>query len=376
MPFFRSRTVLEVARNLTAFLSFETGVTRGRLPEGSGQNGGATQERAQKAAPNVQSGHEREWANELERQVKSLNKELERAQADIKRRDMQFKRQSQQLERTRSRLAEKDSKITRLQNGILVRDDEEPALSEADEELMPPEELMLVGRGDKKVFKQVGDRQVELFVEFAGLKPDESVLDAGCGVGRIAIPLTKYLSAEGRYEGFDVVPQGIEWCRYNITPKYPNFRFQKADVYNRKYNPDGSYRASEYKFPYEDDSFDFVFLTSVFTHLLPEDTKNYLAEIARVLKSGGRCYITFFLLNEESVSLMGTEDSQHDFTHDYGEYRLVNERVPENAIAYDENYIRTLCEERELSPFNVQYGGWCGRDNFLTFQDAIIAAKS
>ena len=84
-----------------------------------------------------------------------------------------------------------------------------------------------------------------------GLKPDERVLDAGCGIGRIAVPLTEYLDESGGYEGFDIAPEGIAWCRENITPRYPNFRFQVADIYNKSYNPEGSQKADEYEFPYE-----------------------------------------------------------------------------------------------------------------------------
>ena len=47
-------------------------------------------------------------------------------------------------------------------------------------------------------------------------------------------------------------------------------------------------KASEYTFPYEDGEFDVVVLTSVFTHMLPDDVAHYLDEIARVLKPGGR----------------------------------------------------------------------------------------
>lgn len=138
-------------------------------------------------------------------------------------------------------------------------------------------------------------------------------LHAGCGIGRMAVPLTGYLSAEGSYEGFDIVPEGVRWCQENITPKYPNFRFQIADVHNDRYHPEGSQKASEYRFPYADGSFDFVFLTSVFTHMLPQDMENYLSEISRILRSGGRCLITFFLLNAESLKLIEMGASDLDF---------------------------------------------------------------
>lgn len=51
----------------------------------------------------------------------------------------------------------------------------------------------------------------------------------------------------------------------------------------------------------ERSSFDFVFLTSVFTHLLPEDMNNYFSEVVRVLTHARRCLITYFLLTFESL---------------------------------------------------------------------------
>jgi len=167
------------------------------------------------------------------------------------------------------------------------------------DELIPPKGLVFIGCGD---FKKTGEEFFHYFIEFGELKPNEKVLDVGCGNGRMAVPLIGYIKGEGLYEGFDIVVEGINWCKKSITSKYPHFHFQVADLYNKEYNPKGKYKASEYKFLYENDSFDFVFLTSVFTHMLPQDMENYFSEIARILKRNGRCLMTFFLLNEESVN--------------------------------------------------------------------------
>ncbi|MBA3583179.1 MAG: class I SAM-dependent methyltransferase, partial [Gemmatimonadetes bacterium] len=139
--------------------------------------------------------------------------------------------------------------------------------------LTPPRRLVFVGASD---FRKIGHELFQCFVDPGGLQPDDSVLDVGCGIGRMAVPLTGYLSSASRYEGFDVVPVGIEWCRSHITPRFPNFRFQLADIRNKTYNPGGSYQADAYAFPYPADSFDFVIAISVFTHMLPADVKHYV----------------------------------------------------------------------------------------------------
>ena len=241
------------------------------------------------------------------------------------------------------------------------------------DELTPPREKIFVGTGD---FKKIGQEFFQYFIELGELKPNERVLDVGCGIGRMAVPLTNYLDKRGTYEGFDIVADGINWCKKKITPEYPNFHFQLADVLNKSYNPKGKYKASEYKFPFQDESFDFLFLTSVFTHMLPQEMENYFSEIARVLKRNGRCLITFFLLNIESVKLMDAKSSTFYFNYGIEGCRTINMNKPESAVAYEEKSIRSLYEKYRLTIVEqVRYGSWCGRENFLSYQDIIIAAK-
>ena len=91
-----------------------------------------------------------------------------------------------------------------------------------------------IGGGD---FERVGARYLQRFVEIGELGPNDRVLDVGCGVGRMAVPLTSYLSPEGSYRGFDVVEESVRWCTRRITPHYDTFRFDHAHVYNKHYNP-------------------------------------------------------------------------------------------------------------------------------------------
>jgi 2-polyprenyl-3-methyl-5-hydroxy-6-metoxy-1,4-benzoquinol methylase len=100
--------------------------------------------------------------------------------------------------------------------------------------LTPPRTLQaLVGGGD---FEQIGANWLHRLITCGGLLPEDSVPDVGCGVGRLAIPLTSYLTS-GSYEGFDVVPTAIDWCQRHITSRFPRFSFHCADVYSRFYNP-------------------------------------------------------------------------------------------------------------------------------------------
>ena len=192
----------------------------------------------------------------------------------------------------------------------------------------------------------------------------------------MAVPLTRYLAAGGSYEGFDIDAREIAWCSGHITSRYPNFRFRVADIYSKRYNPMGAYTDAEYKFPYVDGSFDFLFMTSVFTHILRPGLENYLAEIARVLKPGGRCLITYFLLNDESIRLIQAGRSSLDFKYGRGVCAITDEAMPEEAVAYDESFIRNAhCANRLAVVEPVRYGIWCERAVWFDYQDIVVAHK-
>jgi len=235
---------------------------------------------------------------------------------------------------------------------------------------LPPWWLRDVGGSD---FEAVGQEFLDLFKKLVNLQPNEQILEIGCGSGRIALPLTRYLNQEGSYTGMEVVSDSIDWCRRNISRRYPNFQFLHADLYNKRYNPTGPYLAKDYTFPFDEKSFDFIFLTSVFTHLLPDDTKNYLREIARLLHPSGRALITFFLLNEKQQGLASQGLNDIDFKYGSGLYRVRSETVPESAIAYDEAFLQQLLSQCKLEISGaIHYGKWSGRVDGLSYQEILV----
>jgi len=239
--------------------------------------------------------------------------------------------------------------------------------------MIPPRSMFCIDLDD---FEKIGEEFKNYMIKLANLQPSDRVLDVGCGVGRMAIPLTNYLSKEGEYWGFDIVKKAIRWCQSRISPNFSNFHFQHSDVYNKHYNPTGKVQAQNFQFPFDDEFFDFVFLTSVFTHMLPSDLENYLSEISRVLKPEGKCLITFFILNKDSENLVRSGRSTLNFSYKIQSFMTTNKNDPEVAIAYKEEFVLRLFEKYGLKIAQpIHYGCWCKRDTFLTYQDLIIAKK-
>jgi ubiquinone/menaquinone biosynthesis C-methylase UbiE len=238
---------------------------------------------------------------------------------------------------------------------------------------LPPFRLRDVGPSD---FEATGQEFLHLFIKLAHLQPDEDVLDIGCGCGRMALPLTDYLSQAGSYTGMDIVPATIQWCQQNIARRYSNFQFLHTDLFSRRYNPTGRYQAKDYTFPFTDEHFDFIFLTSVFTHLLPADTENYLRQVARLLRSSGRALLTFFLLNETQQHLAHQNKNQINFKYGSGSYRMRSETIPESAVAYDESFLVKLigqCGLEMIEP--IYYGTWSGCSDGLSYQDIVLVRR-
>ena len=122
-------------------------------------------------------------------------------------------------------------------------------------------------------FHAIGLLLFELLL-YHGLRKDAYVIDVGCGSGRVAKPLSEYLT--GSYLGIDVVPELLEYAHRLV--QRPDWRFQIA---------------SGLTIPEQDQKADMVCFFSVFTHLLHEESFVYLREAKRVLKPGGKIVISF-----------------------------------------------------------------------------------
>jgi hypothetical protein len=80
---------------------------------------------------------------------------------------------------------------------------------------------------------------------------------------------------------------------------------------------------------------------------------------------GGRCLITYFLLNDESRPLIAAGRSTPDLRFGAGVYRAVSKEKPEDAIGYDEPWLMEQYHRIGLTVKNVYYGSWCDRAKHL-----------
>jgi SAM-dependent methyltransferase len=256
--------------------------------------------------------------------------------------------------------AEAESRLNQLMEEI-SRDASLPA---------PPAENVFVGDGD---YRAIGAEYLGHFVRIGGLKPFESVLDIGCGIGRMAVPLTQYLdSGTAFYEGVDPVNAGIEWCVQNITSAYPNFRFCRVDVAHELYNPGGAIAGHEIVLPFADAKFDFVAMVSVATHLPEAEISAYAREIARLLAPGGRLFLTAFIV---AAGDPDRPTARPRFTPGNRPGTWFGDPLaPLGAIGFDAGIIEDILKKAGLQVQRVSLGHWRGIES-NHYQDVIIAVK-
>ncbi len=224
-------------------------------------------------------------------------------------------------------------------------------------------------------WREYGRLQMKDWVARQLIAPHSNVLDVGCGLGRVAHTLAGWLK-EGSYTGIDITKSSIDWCIEHYA-KYSHFRFIHADLSNSHYNRPDAQDAATYQFPVEAGSMDFIWSTSLFTHMRIHEVDNYLGQMALAAKSGSMIWNTYFILDEESESLVragvpGWGVLQHPI--ESGLY--MTEDNPDHVIAFYLDKLVELHEKHGLEIICTSFGGWSGRSGTNdNGQDVILAKK-
>lgn len=133
-----------------------------------------------------------------------------------------------------------------------------------------------------------------------GAKPEQfnSVLDFGCGCGRILVPFQKRMP-QARFYGTDVDAALIRWSRKHL----PSAEF--------------SHNGPEPPLPYADASFDLIYAHSVFTHLDERLQFLWLEELRRVARPGAILILTVHGMTEAAGFKFVKNDAWSDFFPDF-----------------------------------------------------------
>jgi ubiquinone/menaquinone biosynthesis C-methylase UbiE len=185
-----------------------------------------------------------------------------------------------------------------------------------------------------------GARQL---VEMAGLDKTSRILEVGCGAARVGREMAAHV---GQWHGADISENMLVVARQRTTELGNVFFHRLSDV-----------SLSEFA----DESFDFVYITTVLMHLDKEDLFQYLKETWRVLKPGRAAFFdTWNLLNPDTYrQWLAIQRDNHGMQKEKSRGRIQFTTAPElraylddagfEVVKLDEDkLLRALCRKTPL----------------------------
>lgn len=180
---------------------------------------------------------------------------------------------------------------------------------------------------------------------------ERTVLDFGCGCGRVMRHFDHELASGVQLHGADVDPEAVAWCAENLAN------------YGQFCTVDRKGRA-----PFADEMFDVIYAVSVFTHLMPEDQDHWLGELDRILDPSG--FLLISVMGETALRLAAPDIAAQvaqkgwHFLYDGGTSGLPPWY---QSCFHSEEYIRENWGKR-FDIVRYMPGGICGSQDLVILQ--------
>ena len=197
---------------------------------------------------------------------------------------------------------------------------------------------------DDAFFLASARKEAQRLIEKCGVTFESRILDVGCGVGRLPIGIMSHMDNSPQYWGVDVDADSIHWCRRHITGNQSKFHFDRVNILNRRYNPNGVRLDESFRLLYGDCSFDLIYFYSVFSHMMPGDIRAYLGECRRLLAATGQVFLTAFV--EEGVA---------DFMENPSGYRREWTGAL-HCVRYEKKFFESLVRQAGFGVRASEYG--------------------
>jgi SAM-dependent methyltransferase len=199
-------------------------------------------------------------------------------------------------------------------------------------------------RADKD-FAWSARKEADRLALHCGLTIDSSVVEIGCGPGRLPIGIIDRIGDIRSYQALDVSLPSIVWCRKHITRGHSSFRFIHIDVANDRYNEGGAHTQQEVQLSVDDHSADIIYLYSVFSHLKQDDVRAYLHEFRRILSPHGTVFLSAFV---ETGVPCESENPQ--------DYRGGNWAGPLHCVRFEAEFFQLMLRDYGFKIIREEHG--------------------
>jgi cyclopropane fatty-acyl-phospholipid synthase-like methyltransferase len=203
--------------------------------------------------------------------------------------------------------------------------------------ILPPRDKRFLRESyyDDKLFYDSTVKEGIKFTEKLGVKSNTKILEIGCTTGRSFIGLVQKVP-DIHYIGIDINLSNIEWCTKYLARNNPNYSFQYFDLKHVMYNPNGTIELNkDFRFQYDSENFDLIYATGVIPNYLDYEVRILLKDFNRMLKPGGRLFLTSF-----------TEDNVPDMEENPENYLLEKYTYPRQIVRYEKKFFEKLLDEQ------------------------------
>lgn len=176
----------------------------------------------------------------------------------------------------------------------------------------PRDEAMSIAVGGQ--YAKMGRKCAKLLVN-NGLTEGMTVLDFGCGSGRVCSALSQMINLK-TLVGIDIVEELLQYAM-EMAPKHYEFVV----------NP-------SLEIPVKDNSFDYAYAFSVFTHLLQSEIYIYKLQIFEKLRPGGRFLYSFLEL----------DNHWNNFKNSTEQHFIHGKPTPHLDMYLDRKQIELMCD--------------------------------
>ncbi len=215
-----------------------------------------------------------------------------------------------------------------------------------DRSVLPARHIRFNGRmfRDDAFYIQTAESEARRLIEKLGCTRESTVLEIGCGQGRLATGLLRLIGPLN-YVGLDVHLPSIRWCREYIEKREPSYHFEHLDIFSERYNQSGKQIDENFKFNIKNACMDMIYIWGVFTNMDGGVMKIYLKDLKRMLAPGGRVFFTAFV--EENVPSVSVNPKG---------YVLEEFTGPLQVVRYEKEYIFSLIAQAGLVIDEFIYG--------------------
>jgi SAM-dependent methyltransferase len=194
------------------------------------------------------------------------------------------------------------------------------------------------------------------------LRPNDTVLDFGCEIGRTSVALANYLGESGCFVGTDIIPSQIRFCREQFAKNFPHAKFYCLMASNPYYNhfimgdDDANVTISQHEFSDKYESrFDAIIALSVFPHFTPAMAERYLKFLRELTKPSGHLFLTWYLNHPDNPCQFAGMEARLNGNDNFSE--------PGGNLAFalfSVEAVASLAAGAGLLVERVSYGRWRG----------------